>query len=211
VLPRHAEKDPQKILHAVETAGVTHINFVPSMFQVFVDVIRTRDFSRLSGLKYIFLAGEALLAEPVRKFGFSETIRLENIYGPTEGTIYAARFPLRDWDGVGSIPIGKPLPNIQLYILDRLDRFQPVGIPGELCIGGEGVARGYLNRPELTAGKFIKKDFSHGLTLTKTDKNKEGDSPQSEQVTRRVTGGPGGASPWPSESRRRHCFYKSGD
>ncbi|MCP4158369.1 MAG: amino acid adenylation domain-containing protein, partial [bacterium] len=81
---------------------------------------------------------------------------LENIYGPTEATIYAASYSLTQWDGTGPIPIGKPEPNLKLYILDKHERIQPVGVPGELCIAGVGVTRGYLNRPELTAERFIK-------------------------------------------------------
>jgi tyrocidine synthetase-3 len=79
---------------------------------------------------------------------------LENIYGPTEGTVYSSKYPLSQWDGIGRIPIGKPLQNIRLHILSKDDRLQPVGVAGELCVAGVGVARGYLNRPQLTAEKF---------------------------------------------------------
>ncbi|MCK4764863.1 MAG: amino acid adenylation domain-containing protein [Candidatus Aminicenantes bacterium] len=155
ILEPGAEKYPRRIVDAIANAAVTHINFVPSMFNVFVDELDSRNIHKLSTLKYIFAAGEALLPEPVKKFQVLNTgIRLENIYGPTEGTVYACGYSLAKWEGSGSVPIGKPMQNIQLYILDKYDSLLPVGVPGELCISGAGLARGYLNNPELSAEKF---------------------------------------------------------
>jgi tyrocidine synthetase-3 len=156
ILEQGAEKDPFKILDAIHRFGVTHINFVPSMFHVFSRVLDRQQAHKLSGLKYIFLAGEALLPQLVRQFReISAEIVLENLYGPTEGTVYASKYALWDWDGLSSIPIGRPLQNVKLYILDQHDQMQPIGVPGELCIAGAGVARAYLNQPESTADKFV--------------------------------------------------------
>ncbi len=161
LLEKGEEKDPGRIINAIGHYRVTHINFVPSQFNVFVDEVMTGNIKRISALRYIFLAGEALMPEFVEKFGRLRTgIQVENIYGPTEGTVYASRYALSGWQGRGSVPIGKPLPNIKLYILDKDDRFQPVGVPGELCISGYGLARGYLNRPELTNEKFAASSLS---------------------------------------------------
>jgi amino acid adenylation domain-containing protein len=155
VLERDGEKDPGAILTAIQRYQVTHINFVPSMFNVFVDALNDGNIYQLSALKYIFLAGEALLPGIVDKFRQLNTgIPLENIYGPTEAAVYSSRYSLSQWQGKGSIPIGKPLPNIRLYILDKGSNLQPIGIAGELGISGLGVAPGYLNRPELTAERF---------------------------------------------------------
>jgi amino acid adenylation domain-containing protein len=155
VLARGGEKNPQSIIAAIRKWEVTHINFVPSMFNAFIEILNPQRTGKLSSLKYIFLAGEALTPGLVEKFRQLDLkILLENIYGPTEGTIYASKYSLSSWNGAGSIPIGKPLQNIKLYILDKYDYCQPIGIAGELCIGGAGLARGYLNRPALTAGKF---------------------------------------------------------
>ncbi|MCP5045597.1 MAG: amino acid adenylation domain-containing protein, partial [bacterium] len=149
------EKDPAGLLEVIEKQNVTHINFVPSMFSVFTGALTPGNVNRLSRLRYLFLAGEALLPEMVEKFRrFNTNILLENLYGPTEGTVYAGMYSLSRWDGTGSIPIGKPLPNIKLYVLDKNHHLQPIGVPGELGISGAGVARGYLNRPELTKEKF---------------------------------------------------------
>jgi amino acid adenylation domain-containing protein len=155
VLKKGGEKEPHKIIAAVESFAVTHINFVPSMFNVFAAELNAGNIGKLAGLKYIFLAGEALLPELVERFNRFETfIKLENIYGPTEGTVYTSNYSLSAWNGIDGIPIGKPMQNIQLYIWDKEDRLLPVGAPGELCVSGAGLAMGYLNRPELTAEKF---------------------------------------------------------
>jgi amino acid adenylation domain-containing protein len=152
------QKDPLKIIEAVKRYHITHIDFVPSVFAVFMEFLEHLEQGGIHGIKnleHIFLAGEPLPAELVRRFQRLGTgIPLENLYGPTESTIYASRYSLSQWTGVGSVPIGKPLANIRLYILNQYHQFQPVGVPGELCISGIGLARGYLNRPGLTAEKF---------------------------------------------------------
>jgi amino acid adenylation domain-containing protein/non-ribosomal peptide synthase protein (TIGR01720 family) len=156
ILEKGGEKDPQEILETIEKAHISHINFVPSMFNVFVDSLNQRNIGKLSGLKYTFLAGEALLPELVDRFRrLNTTIAIENLYGPTEATVYASSYSLSYWQGTGAVPIGKPLGNVELYILDRNLNLQPMGVPGELSIAGAGVARGYLNQPELTAEKFV--------------------------------------------------------
>jgi len=141
VLEAGGEKDAEKILDAVENHWVTHINFVPSMFNGFVDFLNRQNIDRLSGLRYIFLAGEALLPPLVDRFRKLESnIPLENIYGPTEAAVYASRYPLSEWNGGDSVPIGKPLQNVRLYILNHDNMLQPVGVGGELCITGVGLA-----------------------------------------------------------------------
>jgi len=155
ILEREGEKDPQRIICAIEKEFVTHINFVPSMFQAFMDWLTVDEYRRICSLKYIFLAGEALSPWIIKRFReINRSIQIENIYGPTETTIYASRYSLDYWDGSGRIPIGKPLDNMKLYIVDQYKNLMPVGAIGELIIGGLGVARGYLNQPELTAEKF---------------------------------------------------------
>ncbi len=155
ILGEEERKDPWKIITAIESLKITHVNFVPALFGAFIQALDEQNISRLSTLKYIFLAGEALLPELVNKFRrFDTHIVLENLYGPTEGTVYASGYSLSRWTGRGNIPIGKPLPNVVLYILNRNYHLQPAGVTGELCVGGSGLARGYLNQPELTAERF---------------------------------------------------------
>ncbi|HLP45426.1 MAG TPA: non-ribosomal peptide synthetase, partial [Candidatus Kapabacteria bacterium] len=157
VLEKNGERDPQIIFKWIESHHVTHINFVPSMFNAFVSQLDHKNINRLSSLKYILLAGEELLPEFITKFrGLNTSIKIENIYGPTESSVYSSNYSTANWNGNGSIPIGKPMPNIRLYIFDRYNhnQLQPTGIVGELIIAGIGLARGYLNNPELTAEKF---------------------------------------------------------
>ncbi|MCP4216126.1 MAG: amino acid adenylation domain-containing protein, partial [bacterium] len=155
ILDRGGEKDPGRIVETIHREGITHINFAPSMFNVFVDLTAPAHTCKLSGLKYIFLAGEALSPDLVTKFKRLNTgIILENLYGPTEGTVYGSRYSLTHWNNGSCVPIGKPFHNITLCIVDKNENLQPAGVAGELCIGGPGKARGYLNNPELTAEKF---------------------------------------------------------
>ncbi|MCX6579229.1 MAG: amino acid adenylation domain-containing protein [Candidatus Aminicenantes bacterium] len=165
VLEPGGEKEPHKIAWMVENSLVTHIDFVPSVFNAFLDSLNPRDLDALKSLRYIFLAGEALMLSLVERFNrlpLGRSILLENLYGPTENTVYASMYSLSEWRGSGLVPIGKPLQNVELYILDKYGHLQPMGIPGELCISGAGIAVGYLNRPELTSEKFINKNFSGG-------------------------------------------------
>ncbi|MGE5343979.1 MAG: amino acid adenylation domain-containing protein [Candidatus Omnitrophota bacterium] len=163
VLEKGFEKDPDVILNTIERRLVTHINFVPSMFNAFIGYLNTRNRYRLSSLKYIFLAGEALLPELVKKFNdLNTSVKLENIYGPTESTVYASWYSLSRENKSNTVPIGKPLPNIKLSILNKYGHLQSIGIAGELWISGQGLARGYLNRPELTLEKFSKNFYKTG-------------------------------------------------
>lgn len=160
ILGKDKEKDPSEILDAIEEMKVTHINFVPSVFNLFVNILDNKNIIKLKSLKYIFLAGEAIWSESITKFRYLDSqVIIENLYGPTEATVYATRFPVSNWDGYGIIPIGVPIENLELYILGAKDctasSLKPVGVPGELMISGIGLARGYLNRPELTVEKFI--------------------------------------------------------
>ncbi|MCU0287781.1 MAG: condensation domain-containing protein, partial [Acidobacteria bacterium] len=170
ILEKNGEKDPGIIFDWIYRHHITHINFVPSMFTAFLDFVTEKNKKNLTGLKYIFLAGEALLSNQVKKFkDLNIDVKLENIYGPTEGTVYSSYYSLSQFHGPGSIPIGKPLSNIRLYILNEYQRLQPLGIAGELCIGGFGLARGYLNNPELTAERFKKNVISHlSLAISNT-------------------------------------------
>ena len=111
-----------------------------------MDILNNENIRKISSLKYLFLAGEALFPELVEKFKRLHTsVRLENIYGPTEAAVYTSKFSLQDWDNTGCIPIGQPLANVELFVLGRHQDLLPIGVPGELCIAGAGLARGYLN------------------------------------------------------------------
>jgi amino acid adenylation domain-containing protein/non-ribosomal peptide synthase protein (TIGR01720 family) len=126
-----------------------------------------------AGLTHAFvLGGENLLAEQVAFWRtHAPATRLFNEYGPTETVVGCVVYDIPlDWQGKGSVPIGQPIPNSKIYVLDEYLQPVPVGVPGELYIGGAGVARGYLNRPDLTAEKFIPDPFSGepGVRLYRT-------------------------------------------
>ncbi|MFC0513439.1 amino acid adenylation domain-containing protein, partial [Mucilaginibacter angelicae] len=123
---------------------------------------------KLSGIKKLVTAGEAAIAEKAAAFNHYGTYY--NAYGPTESSICATIFRVGPGTGISktNIPIGKPIPNTEIYILDAGLKLQPVGVSGEICIGGAGVARGYLNREELSAEKFIANPFKPGERLYRT-------------------------------------------
>jgi len=104
------------------------------------------------------LGGEALPPSLARQLHNLLPGRLYNLYGPTETTVWSAAHRV-DYIG-NTVPIGHPIANTEIYLLDRNQQLVPIGVPGELLIGGDGVARGYLNRAELTAEKFIRHPFS---------------------------------------------------
>ncbi|PWV46099.1 non-ribosomal peptide synthetase, partial [Chitinophaga sp. S165] len=146
------QKDPEKIRALIERHQVTCVHFVPSMLDTFLLSIPK---GACSSLKHVVCSGEALkvghLAQYREKLAHAA---LYNLYGPTEAAI-----DVTCWDGntpdlPANVPIGKPIDNTPIYIVDSEYRLVPVGITGQLCIGGIQVARGYLNRPELTAEKF---------------------------------------------------------
>ncbi|MZQ80588.1 amino acid adenylation domain-containing protein [Paenibacillus sp. 5J-6] len=154
ILPDGQEKDPEAIAHTIREHNVTHINFVPSMLRAFLQM---QPGGSMSGLKYVFAAGEALAPDLVQSFYRQmDGAELINIYGPTEGTVYATGERLRADTSVVRVPIGRPLSNVRAYVIDTAGHLQPVGIAGELCLAGAGLARGYVNQPELTAEKFTR-------------------------------------------------------
>jgi amino acid adenylation domain-containing protein len=160
------EKDPEIIANAVKNSHVTVIHFVPSMFAVFLDYLQeSGDIKKLSALKQVITSGEALTGSHVKRFHqlfFQErSPLLANLYGPTEATIDVSYFNCSPGNTLENIPIGKPIHNNYLYIINKYMYLQPIGIPGELCIAGKGLARGYLNRPELTAEKFVRAVNGH--------------------------------------------------
>jgi amino acid adenylation domain-containing protein len=155
------EKDPESIITAVQRNQVTVMHFVPSMLNAFLEYLEGHNglVDGLSSLRRVFASGEALNITQVKKFNAILNTRygtmLHNLYGPTEATVDVSYFDCSTGVELGTVPIGKPIDNIQLYVVDQANHLQPIGVAGELCIAGVGVARGYLNRPEMTAEKFI--------------------------------------------------------
>ena len=164
ILIPEGHKDPLEIINAIEDKNVTHMHFVPSMLMAFLQYIKINknQISRLKTLKYVFASGEALQSEHVKDFynllGQNGTI-LINLYGPTECTVDVSCYECPKENIPSIIPIGKPIDNTQLLILDKANKLLPVGVAGELIISGVLVGKGYIKRDELTNEKFIKNEY----------------------------------------------------
>ena len=156
-------KDPDLILDAIEEHQVTALpSVVPSLLQALTAAAERRK-RPLKSLRVLISAGDELHVADYRKARevFGQEIKMANHYGPTECTCTQSYYPLRGIQtGDDIIPIGRPIWNHQIYVLDRYMNPVPIGVPGELYIGGVGLAREYLGRPELTAERFVRNPFS---------------------------------------------------
>ncbi|MEW1656697.1 amino acid adenylation domain-containing protein [Streptomyces sp. NPDC093707] len=179
LLPPGGQRDPREILRTLREQRVSVVHFVPSMLGPFLDLLQATPEARegLHCLRYVFCSGEALPPARVDQFnqvfgtpGATSPVRLVNLYGPTEATVDVSYYDCPDDPArsVARVPIGRPIDNTRLYVLGPDELPQPVGVAGELCIGGAGVARGYLDRPELTAEKFVRDPFVPAGRLYRT-------------------------------------------
>ncbi len=151
---------PGQLGEVLRREGVTTLWLTASLYNAVVDEAP----EVLEGLKQLLIGGEALSVPHVKK-GLERLpgTRIINGYGPTEGTTFTCCYPIpREIGDVRSIPIGRPIGNTRVYVLDERMEPLPVGVAGELFIGGDGLARGYLRRPELTAETFVPDPFGPG-------------------------------------------------
>ncbi|MEO1374975.1 MAG: amino acid adenylation domain-containing protein, partial [Cyanobacteria bacterium J06635_10] len=158
-------KDTTYLVNLIDSGQITTIHFVPSMLQVF---LQSMDKESCSSLKRVFCSGEALPFELTQLFFSIFECQLHNLYGPTEAAIDVTFWQCKPQSNLQIVPIGRPIANTQIYILDKHLQPVPIGVPGELYIGGDGLARGYLNRPQLTQEKFILNPFNNSQRLYKT-------------------------------------------
>jgi amino acid adenylation domain-containing protein len=154
-----AVRDPQTFVEILATTGVTRLVLVPSLLRDILSVADVRD--RLSGLKVCVSSGETLPVGLCRRFyELLPHAVLLNLYGSTEVsadvTCYDTRLLPPD---AATVPLGRPIDNTQIYIVDETLQPVPAGASGELCVGGDGLARGYLNRPDLTSQRWVRNPF----------------------------------------------------
>jgi amino acid adenylation domain-containing protein len=160
LLEDHRVKDPALLCRSIQEYGITHLHFVPSHFAAFLHWIESAPFHHpgMDSLQWVITSGEALTLDIVKRWRLHyPKIPIANLYGPTEAAIDVTCYII---DGnlphtSGSVSIGKPVSNVQVYIIDQKGRVCPPEMTGEICLGGAQLADGYLFRPELTNEKFI--------------------------------------------------------
>lgn len=160
-------KDPESLASLIRNQGVTQIQFVPSALRAFVDA---GVLGKCPTLRRIFAGGEALPLRLQQDVFATFTGELHNLYGPTEASIYSCHWICRREEPLRTVPIGGPISNTQIHILDAEMRPVPPGVAGEIYIGGFGVAQGYHNQPDLTSRAFVPDTFAPetGRLLFKT-------------------------------------------
>ena len=153
-----AHKDPQALVDVIRRTRVTTLHFVPSMLSSFLE---HAGVERCDSLQRVICSGEALPAQSVRRHQQKlPSAQLHNLYGPTEAAVDVTAWTCPPHFDDSIVPIGRPIANTQIYLLDRHGQPVPLGAVGELHIGGDGVARGYWNRTQLTAERFVEDPFA---------------------------------------------------
>ncbi|MCP5108157.1 MAG: amino acid adenylation domain-containing protein, partial [bacterium] len=146
-----SRRDPRLLGEIIKNYCIQMVQFTPSRLQLLLGFNEASGWLR--GVTEVLVGGEVFPGHLLGILKSRGDAAVYNVYGPTEATVWAT---LKRLDGGGEINIGSPLPNLQVYILDRFSALVPMGVAGELCISGAGIARGYLNNPELTGEKFNK-------------------------------------------------------
>ncbi|MBW4569115.1 MAG: amino acid adenylation domain-containing protein [Tolypothrix carrinoi HA7290-LM1] len=165
VVPYWLSRSPEDFYKLLLTQQVTILNQTPSAFRQLMQVEKSLGNSNNLSLRKVIFGGEALQLESLRPWferHGDESPQLVNMYGITETTVHVTYRPLKiaDLEVAPASVIGRPIPDLQVYLLDSYGQPVPIAVPGEMYIGGAGVVRGYLNRPELTAQRFISNPFS---------------------------------------------------
>ncbi|QLE75209.1 amino acid adenylation domain-containing protein [Streptomyces rectiverticillatus] len=162
-------REPDHLAEVAARTAVTTAHFVPSMLTAFTAAAEQDETIRtgFAGVRRVFCSGEALPAAAVDRFAaLWPHIELHNLYGPTEAAVDVTHH--RAEPGAGVVPIGRPVWNTRLHVLDASLRPVPVGVPGELYLAGDQLARGYLGRPGLTASRFVADPFGSGERMYRT-------------------------------------------
>ena len=167
VLPTEGRQgDVEALAALVAQHHISHLIAVPVLYR---EMLAAANPDVLASLKSVIVGGEQLSGELVSlHHRLLPRTMFFNEYGPTEATIWASVYQTKPQESGPCIPIGRPIANTTLYVLDERQQLVPVGVPGELYIGGPGVAQGYMNLPELTAERFLPNPFMPGQRLYRT-------------------------------------------
>ncbi len=162
-------KEVGQFVSALQKHRVTQLLMVPSHFSVFIEYVVANDI-QLPDLRYLLVGGETFPEKALALFKASKLqAKLDNIYGPTETTVFVLFERLNALpEEAPEIPIGKPMPNTEVYIVSEEMELVPKGVVGELCVGGLVLSKGYLNRTDLTEEKFVTNPFRKGERLYKS-------------------------------------------
>ncbi|MGO4294958.1 amino acid adenylation domain-containing protein [Chitinophaga sp. RAB17] len=160
IYPDEILLEPGALISAVEQDQVSILELVPSYLSA---LLQEHTEVTLDALQFLLVTGEAVTRQ-VLKLWFEHPrfggIPVVNAYGPTEASDDICHYFMYNVPGTTNIPLGTPIQNLRIYILDTAGQLCPIGVPGEICVAGVGVARGYLNRPDLTASRFVADPFS---------------------------------------------------
>ncbi|MEG7354090.1 amino acid adenylation domain-containing protein [Bacillus inaquosorum] len=164
LLPNEENKDLFAIQNTMKQERITHFSTSPRLLKTMIEQMNAEDFIHV---QHVVVGGEQLEIDTVEKlYSLQPHIQINNEYGPTENSVVSTFHPVQSADE--QITIGKPVANHQAYILGAHLQIQPIGVPGELYVGGAGVARGYLNQPVLTEEKFVQHVHLPGQKMYKT-------------------------------------------
>ena len=158
-------KEPAYLVDLIRQQGVTTLHFVPSMLQA---ILGEPDLPRCASVRQIICSGEALQGQTVHALQRRLPVVIHNLYGPTEAAVDVTAFACSPGAPLDNVPIGRPIWNTKLHVLDAGLRQVPPGVPGELYLAGEGLARGYVHRAALTAERFVANPFATGERMYRT-------------------------------------------
>jgi amino acid adenylation domain-containing protein len=159
-------QDPAALSRLVIEQRISHFLVLPSLYSLLMERLSPEN---APAMRAVIVAGEACPRRLVKRhYARLPEVELYNEYGPTEGTVWATVERCRSDEQAASVPIGRPIPHAEVLVLDRRRRPTPVGVPGELYLGGAGLVGGYWNRPDLTAERFVPHPLCPGRRLYKT-------------------------------------------
>ena len=167
--PAGFEQDIPALAETIATHGVTHLLGLPSLWNALLEASGPARLARLASLKTVIVAGESALPEWVRNHREAlPDVALFNEYGPTEATVWATVFDCSTPHDRPQVPIGRPIPRAEVFVVRPNGELAPIGVPGELFVGGAGVTGGYHERPEITKEKFVPHAFGGEGSLYRT-------------------------------------------